>query len=179
MESNITKQEIKRLAAKLWKVYDDLEPIMHRGYYLHDQETWSFSTREYVKGAYDYTFEYMDDEGPHMAHYWGTDKKTVPVNGCSRFGSVDLIPTIHPGADDALSAFGADRTLYELFKLSSLHYDGKIRITVETCICPMNYEKYTDGYYTEVTYTINRKGQVFESKPKPFHRSVLVALNID
>ena len=174
----ITKEAIKARAAKLWAISDALEALNRRGYYLRDSQSWDYIKHEYIANSYDYTLEYTSEEGDHMLHYHTTEDRASAVTGHSRRGGA-LVETVDHTLADVLKAFAADRMLFTIHNATVRSYDGKLRVNVDTCTQPMDFDKMTDGYYTETTYTLNRKGQVFQSKPKSYSRSVLVALNID
>lgn len=176
--TSITKEAIKSRAEKLWQITDALHPLRKNGFRLNDGGSYDYSSQQYVLGKKDYWLEYSDDDGSHWIHFHALNGEVSDLVGYSRDGD-NLVETNDETLKNALNAFGNDRLLYEIFKQSELHYDGKIRVTIDTCISPMDTERMQDGYYTETTYTLNRKCQVFESKPKPYTRSVLVALNID
>lgn len=175
----ITKEAIKSRAAKLWEVTDLIGKYGRNGYRLYDRQAFDHDNGEFLDGKYDYTFEYGEHDGTeHAFHYYGLEDDVVPITGYTAYGR-ELAGDRNPEVEGVLKAFAADRILYDVFKCSELHYDGKIRVTVDTCIRPTDTENMTDGLYEEITFTVNRKGQVFQSKPKEWLRSVLVALNID
>lgn len=175
----ITKEAIKSRAAKLWEVTDLIGKYGRNGYKLDDRQAFGFKNGKPLDGKHDYTFEYGEQDGTeHYFYYHALEDDVVPVTGHTSYGR-ELAGDRNPEVEGVLKAFAADRILYDVFKCSELHYDGKIRVTVDTCIRPMDTENMIDGLYGETTFTVNRKGQVFQSKPKEWSRSVLVALNID
>ena len=174
----ITKEAIKARAAKLWAISDALEALNRRGYYLRDDPSYDHEKNQPRIGKYNYYLEYTDDEGEHLIYHNAYTGRVNPVIGTSRHGHA-LIQTFPDAIADVLKAFAADRMLFTIHNATVRSYDGKLRVNVDTCTQPMDFDKMTDGYYTETTYTLNRKGQIFQSKPKSYSRSVLVALNID
>lgn len=167
------KQTIREKASALWEVFDNLRTFSNRGYYLRE------INGDEKEGFYIEC--HNPDNSPVEVIYWRNHGKASIVSGYSRYGSNFAQPTpeIFAACENILKMFIEDQTLYDLFNESQHTYDDKIRVSVDVCTSPIDFDNMVDGYYEETTFTINRKGQVFQSKPKHYSRSVLVALNID
>jgi len=68
----------------------------------------------------------------------------------------------------------------DLFKNSSVDYDGKLQVDITETTIELDTDNYQDGYYAEHRLIYNPvTGRVSQHKPQHYSHSYLVALNID